>query len=398
MTRLYSIGFVDPELWVDGRFPSVFELFARDIHPKVRRDLEDLTLGPVSRRLSLVRPRHARLNVRFLTDRHGVPIVAFAAIDFAGTGYAAELEDVELPIRHEGRYTMRRSHGRWRIVAYDVRGRVPSLDDVRRRVREAAASPELPQRNLLFVLVIGSDARPGQSVSRTRADSLHIVGVNPRHGVASILGIPRDSFVRIPGVGTRKINEALFRGGPDLMVRTVERLTGVRIDAYVLTGFDGFREVVDGVGGIRVDIPYRMSDPFSRAHFRKGPIRLFGRGALAFSRNRHDAPGGDFGRSLNQGRLLLAALRELRADVRKDPLAMLRWLAAGAADLRSDLSLTEMTDLLLAIPSIEPRDVENRVVSGHGATVGGLSIVRLGSRAHTMFRDIARDAAFGSPW
>ncbi|MGZ5212430.1 MAG: LCP family protein, partial [Actinomycetota bacterium] len=234
---------------------------------------------------------------------------------------------------------------------------------------------------------------PGEPPEATRGDSLHIVGVNPARGAVSILGIPRDSFVPIPGVGTRKINEALL-GGPDLMVRTVERLTGVAIDGYVLTGFAGFQDLVNAVGGIGVNVPYRMSDPYSQASFRPGMASMLGRDALAFSRDRHDVPGGDFGRSMNQGRLLIAALRQLKLDVAKSPAALLTWLAAGAKFLHTDLGLADMAELLLSMPSLDPGRVENRVVSGTGATIGGLSVVQLGPAANATFRDLAADAIF----
>jgi anionic cell wall polymer biosynthesis LytR-Cps2A-Psr (LCP) family protein len=117
--------------------------------------------------------------------------------------------------------------------------------------------------------------------------------------------------------------------------------------------------------------------------------------ALAFSRNRHDVPGGDFGRSLNQGRMIVAALRELRDDMRRDPVTLFRWLAAAGKYLRTDLSLDEMLDLLLASLSIDPAKVPNRVVSGGGGFVGGQSVVRLGSSARATFRDLRRDAILG---
>src|SRR4029453_17045092 len=96
---------------------------------------------------------------------------------------------------------------------------------------------------------MGRDARPGRSAVNARADSIHIVGVNPRVGRVSILGIPRDSWVAIPGSGTNKINAALVRGGPELLVRTVEQLSGIQIDAFVLTGFVGFERLGDPLGG-----------------------------------------------------------------------------------------------------------------------------------------------------
>jgi polyisoprenyl-teichoic acid--peptidoglycan teichoic acid transferase len=261
------------------------------------------------------------------------------------------------------------------------------------RAVDAVFSPAAPDR--LFILAIGSDARPGQSVARARADSLHIIGVNPQKRSASILGIPRDAFVPIPGAGTQKINASLFHGGPELTVRTVEQLTGIQMDAYVLAGFEDFRRMVTTLGGLEVRVPYPMSDSFSGANFRAGPTRMTGPEALAFARNRHDAPGGDFGRSLNQGTLILSALRELLQDYEKDPVTLLRWTVAGGRYLITDLTFDRTLDLLLAALAIDPDRVRNRVVSGGGGTVGGASVVHLGSSAQAMFRDLRQDASLG---
>ena len=261
------------------------------------------------------------------------------------------------------------------------------------RVVDAVFSPGADDR--LFVLAIGSDARPGQSVAGARADSLHIIGVHPQKGLASIVGIPRDAFVPIPGAGTQKINASLFFGGPELTVRTVEQLTGIRIDAYVLAGFEDFRRLVTEVGGLEVRVPYPMSDSFSGARFRAGPTRVTGPEALAFSRNRHDAPGGDFGRSLNQGRLIVSALRELQNDFDKDPVTLFRWLATAGQHLQTDLTLDRMLDLLMAALTIDPGKVRNQVVSGGGGTVGGASVVHLGSSARSTFRDLRQDGILG---
>jgi LCP family protein required for cell wall assembly len=392
LTQLYSIGFVDPSRWDGGRFPALYRLFSRDARSGVHRDLSDLSVGRLATRLSAVRPRRARLDLRFLLDRGGHPVTAVARMRFSGTALA---DGIQAAIRQDGRYVLRRMAGRWRIVSYRVRSHQPSLPDLRGTPGRAAYSPALPSSGLLFVLVIGSDARPGQSVAATRADSLHIIGVNPKLGMASVLGIPRDSYVPIPGAGVQKINSALVHGGPELMVRTVEQLSGIHIDAYVLTGFDGFRSLVNAVGGIRTTVPYPMNDHYSRAHFRKGPTRMNGREALAFARDRHDVPGGDVGRSRNQGRLIVSAFREFRTDVQRNPLELLRWVAAGSRYLRTNLTLQQMTELLLAVPSIDAKHVRNDVVPGTGGSAGGQSVIRLGSAAHSLFRDLGSDGVLG---
>lgn len=388
LERAYSIAFVDPEEWGGGRFPALVDAFAGDARATVRDDLDALTIGPAALVLDAVRPERANVDVRFLTDAARRPQAAFATVAFEATGVAG---DAEVRIRHGGEFTLRRIEGRWRVVAYDVRGRVPTPQDIRGKARAATSAPGVPSNDLLFVLVIGSDARPGQPVARARADSLHIVGINAKLGRASIVGIPRDSFVPIPGYGTDKINASLVRGGPELVVATVERLAGIRIDAYALTGFEGFKRVVTAVGGIPVNVPYLMAEP-AFPTLRPGRARLNGRRALAFSRNRHDAPGGDFGRSLNQGRLLAAALDELQRDVRKDPANLVAWAAAAARHIDTDLSFGESLELLLAAGSIDADRVRNAVVSGSGGTIGGRSVVVLGERARAVFRDLAADA------
>jgi LCP family protein required for cell wall assembly len=392
MTDLYSAGFVDPTAWHDGTFPGIYRLFAGSARAEAHTDLRGLTLGHVAVALDAVQPREARLNVRFLTDAADRPSTAFADMRFEGTALSGT---TETRVRQQGDFTLRRVDGVWRIVSYDVRSHVPSAFDIERKVEEARGMPSLPSRDPLFFLVIGSDARPGQSIGGSRGDSLHIVAVDPRTGAASILGIPRDSFVPVPGAGTTKINEALVRGGPELAVKTVEQLSGVHIDAYVLTGFQGFEHIVRTVGAISITIPYDISDHFSHAFFQRGPTELNPREALAFVRNRHDAPGGDFGRSLNQGRFLIAALAELRDGLRTDPSAIIPWIVAGARYVQTDLSVPQMIDLILAAPVIDPARIVNRVVPGSTATIGGRSVVLLGASAREMFHDLARDGTLG---
>jgi LCP family protein required for cell wall assembly len=392
-TDLYATAFVDPDRWAGGRFPGLDRFFAADAGSDVRHDLDLLTLGKTARSLDAVRPRRARLEVSFVTDRARHPVVAFAEMDFTATGMAGV--DVRVPIAQRGRFVLRRTHGAWKIDSYDVRARIPSPGSVRAKTRTARYAPGPPASRPLFVLVIGSDARPNQSVVASRADSLHIVAVNPKLDRGAIVGIPRDSYVPIPGHGTAKINASLFYGGPELVVRTVEQLTGVHIDAYLLTGFDGFHRAMSAIGGVDVRVPYAMDDANSGAHFRPGRMHLNGREALAFSRDRHDAPGGDFGRSMNQGRVLLATLQQLRATLAKDPARLLPWLVGASRFVQSDLSLSEMTELLLAASTFEPGRIRNAVVSGSGSTANGQSIVRLGSAAYATFRDVARNGVLG---
>jgi LCP family protein required for cell wall assembly len=387
---LYETAFLAPSL----DLPALLSHFSGETRREAERDLGNLTLGPVRGELDEVVPRRATVHLTFLGDARGHPIAAFAETEFRASAVSGS---AHAPVTNHGDYVLRRSDGAWRIVSYDVRARTPGPEQMQARVGRGAFAPGLPSNGPLFVLVIGSDARPGRSAVNARADSIHIVGVNPGLGRVSILGIPRDSWVSIPGSGTNKINAALALGGPELLVRTVEQVSGIHIDAFVLTGFVGFERLVDAVGGIDVKIPYPIDDSAAGAHFRAGPEHLNRSEALAFARARHDVPAGDFSRSFNQGRLIIAALATLRRQVANGrQAALLPWVLAGSRSLQTDLSLSQIFELLLAAPAFEPSRARNEVASGSGTTIGGLSVVVLGERARALFRDLRGDAVLGN--
>ena len=104
---------------------------------------------------------------------------------------------------------------------------------------------------------VGSDARPGQNPLASRADSIHAIFLHPRKQRAVVVGIPRDSFVSIPGLGTTKINAAMSSGGPR-MVQTIEQNFGARIDYWAVTSFWGITRMVETIGGLQVRVPFRM--------------------------------------------------------------------------------------------------------------------------------------------
>jgi LCP family protein required for cell wall assembly len=237
--------------------------------------------------------------------------------------------------------------------------------------------PALDGSEPIFVLVIGSDARPDQEVASHLADSIHILAINPAKHKATILGLPRDSYVSIPDHGTGKINSALSLGGPELVVRTVEELTGLTMHYWALTGFEGFTTMVNQVGGLIVDVPFAMDDPSARAYFEPGVQRLDGSDSLAFARDRHDLPAGDFGRSENQGLLMISALTQLRKEFSKDPSRLLEWVGAFTRNTESSVPLDDLMDLVFTGTTLNHNKVVNIVAPGGIGEVGGLSVVTL---------------------
>jgi polyisoprenyl-teichoic acid--peptidoglycan teichoic acid transferase len=260
----------------------------------------------------------------------------------------------------------------------------------------ASFVPALKGHRALFILALGSDARPGQAIERERADSIHIIGVDRRRTHASILGFPRDSWVSIPGHGHGKINSAMVLGGPNLMVRTIESITGIRIDFWILTSFQGLTHMVDWIGGLAVNIPYPMHDRYSGANFNKaGPMHLRGRQALAFARNRHDTPRGDFSRSQNQGRLFMAALAQLGKQFKDDPAVLFTWISAGWRNIRTDLPAGTVLDLAITATQVRPSNVSNVVVPGTTGFQGSASVVYISGSARSIYADMRKDGLIG---
>jgi polyisoprenyl-teichoic acid--peptidoglycan teichoic acid transferase len=255
-------------------------------------------------------------------------------------------------------------------------------------------APKLPGRRTITILAVGSDARPGGSPLRSRADSIHLIFLSPAKRQAVIVGIPRDSWVSIPGHGANKINAALYYGGPALLVQTIERDFGARIDYWAVTSFWGITKMVNDVGGLEVRIPFRMHDSYSGSNFRPGLRELRGAQVLAFARDRHSVPGGDFGRQENGGRVFLSALAQFQREFREDPSQLLAWIGAGTRYMSTDLPVAGLIDLALGITGVRMRDVRNVVFPGGTGTVGGSSVVFLAmSTARRIVADARTDGA-----
>ena len=257
------------------------------------------------------------------------------------------------------------------------------------------SSVEVPT-NLVWVLAIGSDARPGGDMRKSNGDSIHLIGVDPQTGAGTIVGFPRDSWVKIPGYGTGKINSALARGGPKLMAETVRQLTGLPVDFYVLTAFEGFQRIVDELGGVNVHVDKNMNDRFSGARFDPGWHNMNGGQALAYSRDRHDVPNGDFTRSLHQGNVMMSGLAKLRAEVGDDE-GLHRWIGVLLRHADLDSPPTSLLPLAALARKLDPAKITNIVAPGRVGTAGSASVVYLTDEARKLFIDLRPDAAIGGP-
>lgn len=248
--------------------------------------------------------------------------------------------------------------------------------------------------DVVWILGVGSDARPGQAMTRARGDALQMVGINTRTGAATAIGVPRDSWVAIPGHGREKINSALYFAGPRGMAGAMHNLVGIEPDYVVVTRFPFFEDMVDDIGGITVTNPRRFTDPnLKKEGFARGRIRLGGYDAMAFSRIRYNLPGGDFDRSANQQRTLRGIHARIRAQA-DVPGFIERGVMTVMAHTDTNASPAELFEIAQAIAQVDPRRITTCVVRGRIGFVGAASVVFPDvAQARRLGREARQDAA-----
>ena len=255
----------------------------------------------------------------------------------------------------------------------------------------AGYAPSLTGSTPIVLLVVGSGARLGDDITHSLADSIHVVSINPDKHKATIIGIPRDSWVDIPGNGSSKINASMVDGGPDLLVQTVEGISGLTIDYYALTTFWGLSQLYDNLGGLTMDVPFSMHDSYSGADFEPGVQTLNGDQVLAFSRDRHSLSGGDFARTENGGRLLIASLAQFRTEFQADQSQLFTWIASGMRNVETTVPFDEVMALAYTCSHINPQGVTNIALPGSTGFESSLSVVHLSSEKDAIFADVKPD-------
>lgn len=250
------------------------------------------------------------------------------------------------------------------------------------------------------LLVLGSDQGPYRSgdVFDGRTDQIQIVAVDKQREHVSIVSIPRDSYVSVRGRGRTKINSMLL-GGPDAAVGTIEDLTGLKVDDWIVTTFQGLSDGVEAFGGVNVHVRYRLTNTSTgggaqpRVTLEPGPQKLDGRQALGFARDRKSRPGGDFGRTAAGAQLLRALHKDLRQRA-DSPLAMARFAGTLRSHTDSSLSMDQMLRLGVLALRIDPANVLQKTVPGSAGSAGSASVVHLGGGAEQIFADLRDDGRF----
>ncbi len=326
-------------------------------------------------------------------------------------GVAALFDDVAAPtepVAPAGPGQHRRLRPRWPFVLgalvavalaltggawFTVRHAVASYDHNIERFADpftklpAAQRPaSTVQTGALNVLLLGSDSRisagdPTQwSVGAQRTDAIMLVHVQSDRKAAYVVSIPRDSWVPIPGHGTAKINAAFSWGGPPLMVRTVESVTGVHVDHVVIADFDGFKQLTDDLGGVDIKIPKATHD--ERASWTAGLHHMTGEQALNYVRQRHNLPGGDFDRVRRQQTWIKVVVRKLVASgTMSNPVALNRALTTLSKSVATDagFDMDKISALVSSLANMDPGELRflTMPTAGGGVSSDGQMYVKV---------------------
>jgi LCP family protein required for cell wall assembly len=288
-------------------------------------------------------------------------------------------------------------------------------------------APKAAPNHAQNFLIVGSDTRgdlkAGEGVQGTgkefvtgqRSDTVilaHLYG--GKSNKVQLVSFPRDSVVEIPEFTDAKgkvhpaqrnrINYSFNEGGPQLLVQTVQNLTGVRIDHYLQVDFEGFQSMVDKLGGVDVCLSRPAKDHFSGINLTAGKHHINGNVALAFVRQRHGLPNGDIDRIKRQQQFLGAMIRKvLSAGTLANPFKLNGFLNVATSSLQADkgLNFSTLRTLALRMRNVGAGNVIFTTIplSDSNAYVRGLGSVVLvdEQKADELFDGIRRDVAPGTP-
>lgn len=276
----------------------------------------------------------------------------------------------------------------WRLIGFRQEPSVNVQAEVPAARRPSA--PRAASVGRTTVLVLGVDERLDDV---GRSDTIMVASMDPERGEVSLLSIQRDTWTEIPGYGWDKINHAYAFGKHQLALATVQQFLDIPIDHWTIINFAGFKQVVDALGGIEVEItePMDYDDPYDdggglHIHFTPGRYLLSGDRALEYARYR-SGPDGDLGRMRRQQEVVKLVLQKAMNPA--NALRVPQLVASLSNAIRTDLSLAEMIQLAAAGRDLMARGpLQTAVIKGEGANVGEVfyGVVDLVEARRTAYR------------
>ncbi|MGG0739552.1 LytR family transcriptional regulator [Niallia taxi] len=257
-------------------------------------------------------------------------------------------------------------------------------EPVDRETTKRTETLNLEQQEPFSVLMLGVDERDGDS---GRSDTMIVMTVNPEKKSVKMLSIPRDTRTEIVGHGTTdKINHAYAFGGVAMSMDTVENFLDIPIDYYMQINMEGFKDIVDSVGGVTVNNDLDFT--YEGVHFPKGEVTLNGEKALKFSRMRYEDPRGDFGRQLRQRLIIQAVLKEgasLNSLTNFDDI-----FAALSKNIKTNLTFDEMVNIQKNYKQAAG-NIEQFTINGTGQKIDGIWYLLVDDAEKTKIQTALKD-------
>jgi LCP family protein required for cell wall assembly len=292
--------------------------------------------------------------------------------------------------------------GAWGLTSY--------VNDSVGRVNAGTAGT--PSSGPLNILLAGVDLRSGLTRQQqqalhvghdvsTNSDTMMLIHVSGDRSHVTVVSLPRDSWVQIPGHGMNKINAAFGLGGPELMVKTVEQNTGLTVNDFIQVNFLGFVKVIDALGGVNICLPYAVDDRYSGLHLSAGPHHVDGITALEYARDRHSFALSDLARIQDQQRLMSSMLKEaISSGTLADPVKLTRFLQAALAAVKVDQGLN-VSALADQLRGISPRNVQFMTVPlanlNYQTPTGESAVLWDTSQAQALFSKLKNDQVAKKP-
>ncbi|WP_191566708.1 LCP family protein [Metabacillus idriensis] len=238
-------------------------------------------------------------------------------------------------------------------------------------LREEAVKLSNDPVSILFIGV--EDYSSGGAGGRT--DSVLVGTFNPKDQTMKLLSIPRDTRVEIPGKDRKgKINSAYGSGGIETTIETVENLLDIPIDYYATVNFDGFKEIIDEVGGVKVEVPFDFWEytdvkPRQKIYFKEGLMDLNGEEALAYARMRKRDPRGDFGRNDRQKQIVMSTIDSL---FKPNNLLKIDDVSKHIGqNVETNIRVSEGLAFATKYKNFNSNDIDQTSIKGTDANIGG---------------------------
>lgn len=255
----------------------------------------------------------------------------------------------------------------------------------------------------MTVLLVGSDSRANldpteaqsygsaKDVGGQRSDTIIVLRIDPKNEKAAMLSIPRDLWVQIAGTKTNSRINSAFDQGPGQLIQTIDDQLGIGINHYVQVDFDGFKGIVDALGGVQIYSPAKARDKVTGLDIpNAGCVTLDGNQALSFVRSRHyeyqengrwkTDPTGDLGRIQRQQDFIRRVLKKANSKAKGlDVFALNKMVNTGIHYVKFDDALTtkDLTSLARRFKSLDPEAVQMYTLPTTPASIGGASVLRL---------------------